>query len=221
MTFRTRLLLIFTLAVVASVGLVEWAGASATRGRRSNAWRRQRVDALVAQFRKEFDRRRQEIARSVKGIAASDAVINMAIAADPAPFYNEAAGLAAAHDLDLLELVAGDGAIVSSAEWPARFGYKEDWLTRGADWRSRGALSAARGTAGRHDPGAGGGRHRACRRPQAVRGGRAAARPGVPVHPGAAGRNARAALPQPGAAILACGAARRRRPGDVRRGCGR
>ncbi len=139
MTFRTRLLLIFTLAMVASVGLVEGLVLHNTR----QAFERmesQRVDALVAQFRKEFDRRRQEVALSVKGIAESDAVINMAIAADPAPFYNEAAGLAAAHNLDLLELVAGDGAIISSAEWPARFGYKEDWLTSGEDWRSLGGF---------------------------------------------------------------------------------
>jgi signal transduction histidine kinase len=139
MTFRTRLLLIFTVAVVTSVGLVEWLVLHNTR----QAFERmegQRVDALVAQFRKEFDRRRQEVALSVKGIAESDAVINMAIASDPAPFYNEAAGLAAAHNLDLLELVAGDGAIISSAEWPARFGYKEDWLTAGEDWRSLGGF---------------------------------------------------------------------------------
>lgn len=139
MTFRTRLLLIFTLAVVASVGLVEWLVLHSTR----QAFERmegQRVDALVAQFRKEFDRRREEIARSVKGIAESEAVVNMAIAADPAPFYNDAAGLAAAHNLDLLELVAGDGSIISSAEWPARFGYKEEWLTRGEDWRSLGGF---------------------------------------------------------------------------------
>ena len=29
---------------------------------------------------------------------------------------------------------------MSSAEWPARFGYKEDWLTSGEDWSQRGAF---------------------------------------------------------------------------------
>src|SRR5207247_1745848 len=91
----------------------------------------QRVDALVAQFRREFDRRREEIARAVKGIADSEAAVNVAVAADYAPDYNEAAALAAAHGLDLLELVAADGTIISSAEWPARFGYKEEWLAGG------------------------------------------------------------------------------------------
>ena len=139
MTFRTRLLLIFTVAVVAAVGVVELLVAGRTR----EAFERvetQRVSALVAQFQSEFARRGQEIVRAVEGIANSDAAVNIAIATDFAPYLNEAAALAAAHGLDLLELVAGDGAIVSSAEWPARFGYKEDWLVSGGDWNSRGAV---------------------------------------------------------------------------------
>ena len=51
MTFRTRLLLIFTRGRgrLGRAGGSGWS--STTRGRPSNAWRRQRVDALVAQFR--------------------------------------------------------------------------------------------------------------------------------------------------------------------------
>jgi signal transduction histidine kinase len=139
MTFRTRLLLIFTVSVVASIGLVEWLVLANTR----QAFERtesQRVDALVQQFRKEFERRRDEIARAVDRIAESEAAVNIAIAPDYAPYYNEAAALAAAHGLALLDLVAEDGTIISSAEWPARFGYKEDWLREGGDWTSRGAV---------------------------------------------------------------------------------
>ena len=47
MTFRTRLLLIFTMAVVASVGVVEWSVSANTR-RGFRALEAQRVDALVA-----------------------------------------------------------------------------------------------------------------------------------------------------------------------------
>src|SRR5271157_4589071 len=139
MTFRTRLLLIFTVAVAASVALVEWLVTDSTR----QAFERmetQRVNGLVAQFRKEFAQRGQEIVRAVDGIAASEAAINIAISADYSPYYNEAGALAAAHGLGLLELVAGDGTIVSSAEWPARFGYQEEWLAERADWESRGAF---------------------------------------------------------------------------------
>ena len=139
MTFRTRLLLIVTVAVVASVSLVKWLVSDGAR-RAFERVETQRVDALVAQFRREFDRRKQEIVRAVNGIAASDAALNIAISADHSPFYNEAAALASAHGLDLLELVAGDGTIVSSAQWPARFGYREEWLAAGADWKSRGAF---------------------------------------------------------------------------------
>src|ERR1700730_252872 len=122
-TFRTRLLLIFTLAVVASVGLVEWLVSRTAR----DAFQRveaQRVDGAVAQFRREFERRGAETVRAVQAIATSDAATNMALASDYAPYYSEASALASANGLDLLELVAPDGAIISSAEWPARFGYK-------------------------------------------------------------------------------------------------
>ena len=132
MTFRTRLLLIFTVAVVVTVGLVEWV-VSVTARRQFEAVEAQRAGDLVAQFRAEFQRRGEEIVREVNGIAASDAAIGMA--ADPSPSYGEAGSLAAAHGLGLLELVAGDGSIVSSAEWPARFDYKEDWLAAGG-WRA-------------------------------------------------------------------------------------
>ena len=139
MTLRTRLLLVFTVVVVASVLLVEGLVSRTTR----DAFERvenQRVVALVAQFRKEFARRGSEIARSVNAIAASDTAVSIAVAADPSPYYNEAPARAAANGLDLLELVTGDGAIVSSAEWPARFGYKEEWLAGTTGWKSRGAF---------------------------------------------------------------------------------
>jgi two-component system, NtrC family, nitrogen regulation sensor histidine kinase NtrY len=144
MTFRTRLLLIITVAVVASVGMVEWLVSAGTR-ERFERLETQRADALVAQFRSEYERRGQEIARAVNGIAASDTVVNIAASNDYSSFYADAASLAAAHGLDLLELVAADGSIISSAEWPARFGYKEDWITRrsdsaSADWKTRGAF---------------------------------------------------------------------------------
>ena len=137
MTLRTRLLLIFTGVVVAAVVLVGGLISRTTR----EAFERtenQRVEALVAQFRQEFARRGQEIARAVNGIAASDRTVNIAVSSDPAVYYNEASALGAAQGLDLLELVAGDGAIISSAEWPARFGYKEEWLAGTRNWKTRG-----------------------------------------------------------------------------------
>jgi two-component system nitrogen regulation sensor histidine kinase NtrY len=139
MKFRTRLLLIFTAAIVASVAVVDLLVLGSTR-RAFERSETQRAEALVLQFRKEFDRRRRELVRTVNAIAASEAARHIAVQPDYTEYYDYAAPQAATHDLDLLELVAADGAIVSSAQWPARFGYKEDWLTTGEDWKRRGAF---------------------------------------------------------------------------------
>src|SRR5450432_2194030 len=48
--------------------------------------------------------------------------------ADLGGFINEAAGYATTAHLDFLDLIAPDGTIVSSAHWPARFGYKQRWF---------------------------------------------------------------------------------------------
>jgi signal transduction histidine kinase len=138
MTFRTRLLLVFTLAVVVAVGLVELLVIGTTR-QTYERMETQRVTGLTTQFRKEFERRAGEIERAVNAIAQSEPMRDIALRPDPASWYNEAGQLAASHRLDLLELVSDDATIVSSAEWPARFGYKEDWLASG-DWKQRGAF---------------------------------------------------------------------------------
>jgi signal transduction histidine kinase len=127
MMFRTRLLLIFAIAVAAAVGMVELIVSSRTRRAFENM-EANRVDAIVAQFDQEFRRRGEEIVRIVEGIADSATARDIAISPDPSAYVSEAGAIASTNRLDLLELVAGDGAIVSSAQWPARFGYKEEWL---------------------------------------------------------------------------------------------
>ncbi|MGD0872663.1 MAG: ATP-binding protein [Bryobacteraceae bacterium] len=139
MTFRTRLLLIFTMAVAAAVGVVELVVSSRAR-QAFEDMEAKRAEALVTQFNREFARRGMEVMRTVESIAASAAARDIAISPDASSYVDQAAALAATHGLDLLELVAGDGAIVSSAEWPARFGYKEDWLATEPDWQARGAF---------------------------------------------------------------------------------
>ena len=56
MTFRTKLFLIFTLALVVSVGLVAAAVTEVTR-RAFDQMNAQHSDALVAQFQREFAQR--------------------------------------------------------------------------------------------------------------------------------------------------------------------
>jgi len=139
MMFRTRLLLIFAVAVAAAVGSVELVVSGRARQAFENMEAR-RVNAIVAQFDKEFRRRGDEIVRTVEGIAASTTAAEIAISPDPEKYSLEGGALAATNRLDLLELVAGDGAIVSSAQWPARFSYKEEWLPSEPDWPSRPAF---------------------------------------------------------------------------------
>jgi len=143
-SYRAKLLALFTATVVLVTAVV--AGLASTSLRRSfERQDEQRTAELLSQIRREFSRRGDEVSRRVAAIAAGDAALRMAAdlgrpAADPAPYVNEAASLAAMHQLDFLELIAADGSIVSSSQWPARFGYKEEWITAPADWNAQSAF---------------------------------------------------------------------------------
>lgn len=131
MRFRNKLLLAFALTVFVCVAAVAWI-VSALARRTFEQADGQRTSTLVAQFRREFDRRGEEVTRRVEAIAQSDAAIRMAIGVshgppDYATFLNEAARMAESRQLDFLEFVDGDGTIISSAQWPAKFGYKESF----------------------------------------------------------------------------------------------
>jgi two-component system nitrogen regulation sensor histidine kinase NtrY len=144
MTFRTRLLVVFSMTIVAAVGLVVWIVSTATE-RAFEQLDSERTTALVEQFRKEFALRGDEVARAAGRIAEADATRTIAIDAnrpdrDYSLHVNDAPALVEAYGLDFLELVAGDGAIISSAQWRARFGYKEAWLTEPLDWKTETAF---------------------------------------------------------------------------------
>lgn len=144
MTFRSKLLVAIALLVVVAVGSVAWSVSANTR-RAFEVLDQQRTAALVAQFRREFERRGAEVVLRVQGIADAEATLRMAIELSrPEPDYslyvNDARGLSAAHQLDFLELVAPGGTIVSSAHWPARFNYRNEWVTAAEDWSEQGAF---------------------------------------------------------------------------------
>ncbi len=129
MIFRRRLLVVFALAVLVSVVAVAWSISSLTRRAFERA-NEERTAALVAQFRREFNRRGEEVARRVETIAASDTTTRMALALshgspDYGAYLNEARTIADAQQLDFLEFIDGQGTIISSAQWPGKFGYKE------------------------------------------------------------------------------------------------
>ncbi len=144
MTFRSKLFWLFTFFVVLAVGLVA-VGVTMTTRRAFGQLDTRHTDALVAQFQREFQRRGQEVALQVRGIADAEATIRMAIElsrpnADVSIYVNDAHGVATAHQLDFLDFVNNDGSIISSIEWPTRFGYKMDWLLQPEDWATRGAF---------------------------------------------------------------------------------
>ena len=144
MSYRAKLLTLFTVTVVLVTALV--AGLASTSMRQSfERLEEQRTAELLAQFRREFARRGDEASHRVQAVAARDSTTRMAAdvgrpSPDYAPYVNEAGSLAAAHQLDFLEFMAGDGTIISSAQWPARFGYKEEWITAPVDWNAQSAF---------------------------------------------------------------------------------
>ncbi len=134
MNFRTKLLIAFTVASLAGAALFAW---SATRyaQQRFDAMDRQRSDATVAQFRRDFAQRGDEVARSVQDIAEAETTVRMALdlsrpQADFSLYANDATGLAKSHHLDFLELLASDGSLISSAQWPGQTGDGSAWVAQ-------------------------------------------------------------------------------------------
>jgi two-component system, NtrC family, nitrogen regulation sensor histidine kinase NtrY len=143
-SFRTKVFLSITTTVVITV----WIVASVVSTLVTSSFERQdtqRTAALVSQFRSEFERRSAEVERRIDAVANSDPVQRLAVnlgasKTDTAQYYDQAQALAKEQSLNFLELVGPDGSIISSAEWPARFGYKENWLLQPIDWKSQGVF---------------------------------------------------------------------------------
>jgi signal transduction histidine kinase len=100
----------------------------------------QRTEALVAQFKKEFAQRGEEVAQQVENVANGEITLKVAIDlarpnADQSLYVHDAIGVAQDHGLDFVEFVNSDGTLISSAQYPARVGYKNDWVTATKDWR--------------------------------------------------------------------------------------
>lgn len=143
MSFRAKVFLSITATVVLAV----WIVAAVVSALVTESFERrdaQRTASLVNELQREFNRRGAEVARRVQAIADSDAVQRLAVdiggKLDTSQYYAQAQALAQEQSLDFLELVGPDDAIISSAEWPARFGYKEDWLAQPVNWNSQGVF---------------------------------------------------------------------------------
>jgi len=132
MSLRQKLLLLFSLTVAAAVAAVAWT--VLVRIRLVFEQRDREETALfVSQFQREFQHRSTDVAAAVDRIAASEHVSAMAFeliqSGDASQYLTEAQTLAQDSQLDFLEIVGPDGNVVSSAQWPARFGYPEPAAT--------------------------------------------------------------------------------------------
>lgn len=144
MTFRAKLFWVFTLALLVSVGLIVGGVTLSTR-RAFDDLNTRHTDALVAQFQREFDRRKIEVVNRIRGVAEDQTTVTMAMNLARSPgelsmYVNDAGGAAKSHQLDFLDYIGDDGSIISSKEWPARFGYKMAWVTQPTDWLATGSF---------------------------------------------------------------------------------
>ncbi|MHB8754436.1 MAG: sensor histidine kinase [Candidatus Acidiferrales bacterium] len=144
MSFRLKMFLLFPLVVVAAVAVVG-AGVTVFTRRAFEQLDASHTDAIVSQFQREFANQGRAIVSGVRDISNSEATLNMAIHLsarniDPSVYGHDATSVASDHHFDFLEFAGNDGSIISSKQWPARFGYKEDWLLAKTDWPARGAF---------------------------------------------------------------------------------
>jgi len=129
MSFRKKLLMLSAATVLLCVAVIS-ASVYSTIRRTFEQADRDRANAVAAQFRSEFQRRGLEVARKVESVAASETVQRIALemnrgATDSGEYVAKAHTLAGQQQFDFLELVDDRGAILSSAQWQAKFGYPE------------------------------------------------------------------------------------------------
>src|SRR5258706_7894989 len=129
MSFRKKLVLIFALTVLICVAVISaslWNSMQRSFDRAND----DRAKAVASQFRSEFQHRGEDVVRKVEAVAASEVVQRIALevnrgASDSGNYVGEARNQAGQQHLDFLELVDHQGAILSSAQWQAKFGYPE------------------------------------------------------------------------------------------------
>jgi two-component system nitrogen regulation sensor histidine kinase NtrY len=144
MKYRVKLFLLFSLAALAVSGLLAWGGTRLAR-QQFERFGSERSATLTAQLQLELARRGQEVSYAMQGLADAEGTLRMALdlsrpQADPSVYATDGRGLAAAHQLDFLDLVAADGSLITSAQWPARSGYKNDWVATESNWNQRAAF---------------------------------------------------------------------------------
>jgi signal transduction histidine kinase len=144
MSFRAKVFWIFLVTVLASVSAVAYGVTHYIRAA-FEEMDAQRTEALVAQFNKEFEQRGKDVSQQVENVASGEITLRAAMDlarpnADQSLYVHDAAGVSQDHGMDFVEFVNWDGTIISSAQYPARVGYKNDWVTATKDWKANPAF---------------------------------------------------------------------------------
>jgi two-component system, NtrC family, nitrogen regulation sensor histidine kinase NtrY len=130
MIFRRKLLAVFALTVFLVVAAVALLVSSLTR-RAFEQTENVRTTALVTQFQREFEQQGEDAARRVEAVAMAEPVTRLALvlnqgSAETGGYFELAKVMSENYQLDFLELVDKRGTIISSAQWPAKFGYPDN-----------------------------------------------------------------------------------------------
>ena len=140
MSFRQKLLLLFAATILLCVAVMSISVYGSMRKSFEFA-NQDRATSIAAQFRAEFQQRGQLVEHKVDSVAASETVQQIALQLNRSPLGLTGSGmeingdpgaaraLAAQQQLDFLELIDSQGKILSSAQWPAKFGYPEPALS--------------------------------------------------------------------------------------------
>ena len=137
MSFRKKLLGLFAATVLLCVAVISVSVYSTIRHSFEQV-DQDRANAVASQFRSEFQRRGMEVVRKVESVSAGETTQRIALdmnrgAANLSEYVGDAHTLASQQQLAFLELVDYRGTIVSSAQWPAKFGYPEAALSEVAE----------------------------------------------------------------------------------------
>jgi signal transduction histidine kinase len=144
MKLRTKLALFSVTTIAASTGILGW-GVSRFVLQQFEQQQRAQSETLANQFHREFAHKGDEVVYAVQDIAEAESTLRMAIdlsrpQADPSLYAHDAQGIATSRQLDFFEIAADDGTLISSAQWPGRIGFKNDWVTQPIDWNQQAAF---------------------------------------------------------------------------------
>ena len=144
MSFQTKLFLIFVVTILSSVSLVTY-GVTHYTQKSFEDMDAQRTEALVAQFNKEFEQRKETVVQQVENITNADVTVRMVLDlarpnADSSLYLHDANGAAQSHALDFVEFVNTDGTLISSAQYQGHVGTKNPWVSGTKNWDGTGAF---------------------------------------------------------------------------------